>query len=89
MTNFQKSSKRPKMVQTKGKVILNIDGLAPLISQGANSPIVYWLDLYPDWKIHPTFHVSHLKRYLQLDEFVQEVEPSPPMLVEGVKESRI
>ena len=39
--------------------------------------------------IHSTFHVSHLKRYLQPDEFIREVEPPPPKLVERVLEYEI
>ena len=39
------------------------------------------MDLPPGWQIHPIFHVSKLKRYIRLEEFLWEVEPPPPVLV--------
>ena len=50
------------------------------------SAVAYELDLPPDWQIHSSFHVSKLKRYHRSDEFLREVEPPPPVLVEGVLE---
>ena len=35
------------------------------------------------------FHVSNLKRYIRSEEFVWEVQPPPPELVEGVLEYEI
>ena len=45
------------------------------------SPIAFGLDLPLDWRIHPVFHISKLKRYIRSEEFLREVEPPPPVLV--------
>ena len=41
--------------------------------------MAYKVDLPPGWQIHLVFH---LKRYVRLEEFLREVEPPPPVLVE-------
>ena len=58
--------------------------VGPFAVQRVISPVAYRLDLPPGWKVHPTFHVGILKRYQRSSEFVREVEPPPPELVEGV-----
>ena len=46
------------------------------------SPVAYKVDLPPGWQIHPIFHIDRLKRYIRSEEFLQEVEPPPLVLVE-------
>ena len=47
------------------------------------STIAYRLKLLAGWQIHPTFHANHLKAYIRHPEFKREVEPPPPVLVDG------
>ena len=46
------------------------------------SPVACKVDLPPRWQIHPVFHIDHLKRYVRSEEFLREVKPPPPILVE-------
>ena len=53
------------------------------------NPVVYTVDLPPQWHVHPSFHINKLKRYYRSEEFLQEVEPPPPDLVEGELEYEV
>ena len=63
--------------------------VGPLKVMAVISPVAYRLDLPQGWQIHPTFHVSHLKRYIRSDTFDRVVEPPPPELVEGEPEYEV
>ena len=45
-------------------------------------PMAYKVDLPPGWQIHPILHIDRLKRCVHSEEFLREVEPPPPVLVE-------
>ena len=45
--------------------------------------VAFLLHLPPRWQIHPTFHPSNLKAYIQHPKFKREDEPPPPELVDG------
>ena len=47
------------------------------------SSVAYGVDLLANWHIHPVFQVHRLKKFHRLAEFVREVSPPPPDLVEG------
>ena len=51
--------------------------------------MAYELSLPPDWKIHPVFHVSNLRRYVRSTEFSRVEKPPPPILVDGEEEHEV
>ena len=53
------------------------------------SPVAYQLKLPAGWQIYPTYHVNHLKAYIRHPEFKWEVEPPPPVLVNGKLEYEV
>ena len=46
------------------------------------SPVAYRVELPLGWSLHPIFHIDKLKLYIHSEEFLLEVEPPPPMVVE-------
>ena len=51
--------------------------------------MAYQLELPPDWKIHPVFHISNLKRYIRSAEFGRTELPPPPILIDGEEEYEV
>ena len=46
------------------------------------SPMAYRVDLPPGWHPRPVFHVDKLKQYICSEEFLREVHPLPPIVIE-------
>ena len=44
--------------------------------------VAYQVDLPLGWYLHLVFHIEKLKRYIRSEEFLREVHPPPPALVE-------
>ena len=44
--------------------------------------MAYRVDLPPGWCLHPVFHIDKLKKYIHSEEFLWEVQPPPPVVVE-------
>ena len=50
------------------------------------SSVDFRLDLPPRWQIYLIFHASNLKAYIRHLDFKREVDPPPPVLVDGTLE---
>ena len=46
------------------------------------SSVAYRVDLPPSWHLHPGFHIDKVKKYIHSEEFLWEVHPPPPVVVE-------
>ena len=44
--------------------------------------VAYRVDLPPSWRLHAVFHIDKLKKYMHSKEFLWEVHPPPPIVVE-------
>ena len=51
--------------------------------------MAYELSLPPDWKIHPVFHISNMRRYVRSEEFSHAEKPPPPIMVDGEEEYEV
>ena len=105
MANVVNRSRRPEQYNISNKVVLSTTNLrnncphlpaklrarwvGPFTISRVVSPVAYKVDLPPGWQIHPVFHIDSLKRYIRSEEFLQEVEPFPPILVEDHLEHEV
>ena len=53
------------------------------------SLVAYRVDLPPDWHLHPVFHIDKLNKYICSEEFLREVHPPPPIVVEDYLEYEV
>ena len=51
--------------------------------------MAYRVDLPPDWRLHAVFHIDKLKKYIHSEEFLWEVHPPPPIVVEDHLEDEV
>ena len=57
--------------------------VGPLEIEKVINPVAYRLKLPDHWKVHPTFHVSKLKRFYASAEPDRQIEPPAEILVDG------
>ena len=50
------------------------------------SPVIYWLDLLPSWKIFPTFHTSLLSPYCETSKHETNYLELSPDVIDGEEE---
>jgi hypothetical protein len=89
---------------TKGqKVWLNVKNLTlpygtiklaprrhgPFIIEEVQSPVVYHLQLPPQWNIHPIFHTSLLTPYMETMEHGENYSRPPPDMIEGEEQYEV
>src|SRR6266851_5197268 len=53
------------------------------------SPVVYQLQLPPQWSIHPVFHASLLTPYIETAEHGENYTRPPPDMIEGEAEYEV
>jgi hypothetical protein len=52
-------------------------------------PVVFWLELPPQWKIHNVFHMLLLTRYNETEEHRHNFAQPAPKLIEGKEEYKV
>uniref|UniRef100_A0A0W0F4J4 Chromo domain-containing protein n=1 Tax=Moniliophthora roreri TaxID=221103 RepID=A0A0W0F4J4_MONRR len=52
-------------------------------------PVMYWLDLLHQWKIHPVFHVALLMPFKEMEAHGPSFMEPPPDLIEGFEEYKV
>ena len=83
------STKHLRIFATHSPMKLKERWVGPFRISKVISPIAYQLELSLRWQIHPTFHANHLKAYIRHPEFEREVEPPPPIFVDGELEYEV
>ena len=53
------------------------------------SPVAYTLDLPAQWKVHPTLHVSKLRKFHEDSRFFDRIIPPEPEIIQGEPEFEV
>jgi hypothetical protein len=61
----------------------------PFIIKEVQSPVVYKLQLPPQWNIHPIFHASLLMAYIETKEHGENYSRPPPDIIEGEEQYEV
>ena len=61
----------------------------PFVIEEVRSPVVYHLQLPPQWNIHPIFHASLLTPYVKTMEHGENYSRPPPDMIEGEEQYEV
>jgi hypothetical protein len=61
----------------------------PFIIEEVRSPVVYCLQLPPQWNIHPVFHTSLLTPYVETMEHGENYSRPPPDMIKGEEQYEV